>query len=209
MRSKLNLLLVVLVGLLLVVSFGCPKKTEEKGYEIEVEEGGGTVAPVTPVEKITEPTTVMETMSIITTETAVKQVVECFDASIALLGYPENDYLVQQLLVKSSTLLSGLVNAFTGSNRTIIENALADTETYVSRLDAETALGTGEVDTMKTTLKKHRNNLNGLITTTTVVINKDKKLKDFYTEEELELMKKKWKEYGDNLKRRYEEEKNK
>ena len=79
-------------------------------------------------------------------------------------------------------MLVSLTNAFTGSNRTIIENALADTETYVTRLDSTQTLGTGEIDTMKTTLRKHRNNLNALYSAP-VVKYKDKKLSDFYTEE--------------------------
>jgi hypothetical protein len=207
-NKKLLLLFAVLIGLLMVVAFGCKKKEEEKGYEISVEEPKGeteTKAVETPVEKISQPETVIETMSIIDAKTAIDQAVECYDASIVLLGWPENEYLVQQLLVKNSTLLGGLVNAFEGSKRTIIDNAITDTDKYISRLDSPQDLGSGEVDTMKTTLRKHRRNLEGLYSTP-VVQQKDKKLKDFYTEAELEAMKKKWKEYGDELKKKYKEE---
>lgn len=209
MRSKIFVLLTILVGLLLVVSFGCKKKGEEKDYEIEVEEPTTEAeteeVEASPVGKITETKVVEETLSIINPETAVKQCIECYDATIELLGWPENEYLCQQLLVKNSTLLSALTSAFEGSEKTIVDNALSDTETYVSRLDASQKLGSGEVDTMKTTLRKHRRNLNSLITSPTVTKSKDKKLSDYYTDEELEKMKKKWKEYGDDLKRRYKE----
>lgn len=202
MVRKPTLILVILLSLMLVVSFSCKKKAEEKEeYKMEVEETTPPPEETTEVAEVAPPAT--EAPVVMSTESAVDQIEKCMNASRSLLGWPYNEPLISSLLYKSSVLLEGIANNFTGSKRQIVDNAKNIVDTYIARLDSGQPLAPGEVSTMKEQLRIHRQKVMSLIagappTTKTSPF-------EGLSKEEGDKLKKKFKEYGDELKRKYKE----
>ncbi|MGQ9705740.1 MAG: hypothetical protein ACUVWP_01885 [bacterium] len=206
MRNKTTVILVILLSLLLIVSFGCKKKPKEE-IKMEVTEAPPPEQPTEPTKppaEIAPPvTTTTEAPVIMSTEAAIDQIEKCMNAGRSLLGWPYNEPLVSSLLFKSSALLSGIANNFTGSKRQIVDNAKNTVDSYISRLDSGTPLATGEVTTMRDQLKYHREKIMSLLagappTTKTSPF-------EGLSKEEGDKLKKKFKEYGDELKKKYKE----
>jgi hypothetical protein len=206
MRSKTTVILVILLSLLLVVSFGCKKKPE---YKMEVTETPpatqppATTTPSTtpPAVEVAPPTVTTTGTVIMSTEQAIDQIEKCMNAGRSLLGFPYNEPLISSLLFKSSGLLTGISNNFTGSQRQIVDNAKNTVDSYISRLDSGTPLATGEVTTMRDQLKYHREKIMSLLASAPPTT----KTSPFsnLSKEEGDKLKLKFKEYGDELKKKY------
>jgi hypothetical protein len=195
----------VSLSVLLIAFLGCPKK--EQKPTTTTEGGGGTTtttttppppAPMTnPIQYVAPVETIIQT---ITTSTAIKQAASCLDAAANLLAGTGDENLIVLLCTKTLTLLDAIAPSYPASAAKF-DSASADLTSLINLAQA------GPVPSAATwmaTLQKHRAFLLSLITTTTTTTS-EKKLSDFYTKDELDKMKLKFKEYGDNLKLKYKE----
>jgi hypothetical protein len=203
-KKILTVALVVSLSILLIAFLGCPKKEQKPTTTTE---GGGTTTTTTtppppppmnnPIQYVAPVETIIQT---ITTSTAIKQAASCLDAAANLLAGTGDETLIVLLSTKTLTLIDAIAPSYPASAAKFA-SASADLTSLINLAQA------GPVPSAATwmaTLKKHRDFLLGLITTTTVTTS-DKKLSDFYSKDELDKMKLKFKEYGDNLKLKYKE----
>jgi len=200
MRSKTTVILVILLSLLLIVSFGCKKKPKEE-IKMEVTEAPPATTTQPPATEVAPPAVTTSGTVIMSTEQAIDQIEKCMNTGRSLLGFPYNEPLISSLLFKSTTLLSGIANNFTGSQRQVVDNAKNTIDSYISRLDSGTPLASGEVTTMREQLKIHREKIMSLIASAPPTTKTSPY--ENVSKEEGDKLKKKFKEYGDELKKKY------
>jgi len=207
LKKILAIALVLTLSAAMVTVLSCKKK--EGPTTTATTEGGPTTPSTTPpappppimedpIQYVAKVDTIVQTIS---TNTAIKQAVSCLDAAYNLLYSTGDENLIVLLCTKTLTLIEAISPSFP-SYASKFDTAIADLQSLINTLQMG---GLVNATTWQAALKNHKNFLAGLITTTTTTTTSDKKLSDFYSKDELDKMKLKFKEYGDNLKKKYAE----
>jgi|GEM_PF-1576269 len=203
-RKILVLALVLGLCTTMVAFLGCKKEAEQVATTTEGAETTAVAPPPPapmedPMKYVASVETIVQT---ITTNVAIKQAVSCLDASINLLSSTGDENLIVLLCTKTLTLIDAISPSYP-SSAAKFDSASADMLSLINVLQTGSLVN---APTWQASLKKHKSFLSSLLTpVTTTTTTKDKKLSDFYTKDELDKMKLKFKEYGDDLKRKYAE----
>lgn len=194
-KRSLFIMLALGVSMALVVAVGCKKEEEEAEVTEPAEAPTIVEAPsdfIAPVEKVVE---------VITAQTGVRQAADCMQAVVSLLPAAGDENLMVLLCAKSISIISAVGPSYP-KDADKFDSASSDLVALINTIQE------GAIDNpaeWKGKLTAHVKFLNGLLAAPAPPETAEKKLSDFYTKEELEAMKLKWKEYGDELKKKYAE----